>query len=103
MSYIKQISNGIKQIRLKNNMTQEQFAEIINLSVQGYRNIEHAKYLPTGKTIDRICENFKINPIDLLLPENNENLSDIQTLVINKIKLCNIDKLIKINNMIDII
>lgn len=103
MSYIEQITNGIKQIRLKNNLTQEQFAEIINLSVQGYRNIEHAKYLPTAKTIDRICEKFKIRPVDLLISENNDNLSDIQSLVINKIKLCNIDKLIKINNMIDIL
>lgn len=48
MSYQELITNGIKRLRTKNKLTQEQFAEKINMSVQGYRNIEHNRYLPTA-------------------------------------------------------
>ena len=69
MNYQKLITNGIKRLRTKNNLTQEQFSEKINMSVQGYRNIEHNKYLPTAETIDKICAEFKIAPVQLLLPD----------------------------------
>ena len=55
MYYQKLITGGIKRLRANCGLTQEQFAEKINMSVQGYRNIEHNKYLPTGDTIDKIC------------------------------------------------
>lgn len=44
------------------------------MSVQGYRNIEHNKYLPTAETIDKICKEFKVAPIDLLLPDEQNDL-----------------------------
>ena len=66
MSYTELISSGIKRLRLAKNLTQEQFAEQINMSVQGYRNIEQGKYLPTAATIDKICNLFDCSPVDLL-------------------------------------
>ena len=53
MSYKEIITNGIRRLRTENRLTQEQFAEKISMSVQGYRNIEHNRYLPTAETIDR--------------------------------------------------
>ena len=103
MNYTELITKGIKRIRLANNLTQEQFAEKINMSVQGYRNIEQSKYLPTANTIDTICETFNTSPVNLLLPETSTNPNDLQNLVITKIKACHIEKLIKINNILDII
>ena len=102
MSYQKLITNGIKRLRAKSNLTQEQFAEKIFMSVQGYRNIEHNKYLPTAETIDKICATFKISPVELLLPEPQENLSEIKKLINNKLDSCKLEKLIRINNMIDL-
>ena len=102
MSYQKLITNGIKRLRVKNKLTQEQFAEKISMSVQGYRNIEHNRYLPTGETIDKICEVFNIQPVELLLPEPQANLNEILELINNKLHNCNLDKLIRINNMIDL-
>ena len=55
MSYKEIITNGIRRLRTENKLTQEQFAEKISMSVQGYRNIEHNRYLPTAETIDKIC------------------------------------------------
>ena len=41
MNYQELITNGIRRIRFKLHLTQEQFAEKIDMSVQGYRNIEN--------------------------------------------------------------
>ncbi len=103
MSYKELITNGIKRLRSQNKLSQEKFAEKINMSVQGYRNIEHSKYLPTAETIDRICEVFNIQPVELLLPEPQANLDEVRELINNKLCNCDLNKLIKINNMIDLI
>ena len=102
MSYQQLITNGIKRIRIKSKLTQEQFAEQINMSVQGYRNIEHNKYLPTAETIDKICRLFNISPVEILLPDEQNNLSDIKQIINFKLKNCSLEKLIRINSMIDL-
>ena len=102
MNYQKLITNGIKRLRTKNNLTQEQFSEKINMSVQGYRNIEHNKYLPTAETIDKICAEFKIAPVQLLLPDEQADLNKIKTLIGYKLSNCKLDKLMRINRMIDL-
>ena len=102
MSYKETINNGIKQLRLKHKLTQEQFAEKINLSIQGYRNIEHNKYQPTSDTIDKICNVFNIEPIELLLPDTPQEISKIIEIINYKLSNCDMEKLIKISNMIDL-
>lgn len=102
MSYKELITNGIKRLRKANKLTQEQFAEKISMSVQGYRNIEHNKYLPTAETIDKICTVFNISPVKLLLPDQQDNLLEIKKLINDKLDNCQLDKLIRINNMIDL-
>lgn len=103
MSYKKLIGNGIKRLRLQNKLTQEEIAEKICMSVQGYRNIEHSRYLPTAETIDKICKVFNIQPVELLLPDPTKNLDRLLELINAKLCCCDIDKLIKINNFIDLI
>ncbi|MBR1908862.1 helix-turn-helix transcriptional regulator [bacterium] len=102
MTYQKLITGGIKRLREKSKLTQEEFAGKINMSVQGYRNIEHNKYLPTGETIDKICEVFGISPVELLLPDEQQNLSDIKQIIDIKLQTCPLEKLIRINSMIDL-
>ena len=101
MSYRELITNGIRRLRTESKLTQEQFAEKINMSVQGYRNIEHNRYLPTAETIDKICEVFDIQPVELLLPEPQANLDKVRELINNKLCNCDFDKLIRIYNIID--
>lgn len=102
MSYQELITNGIKRLRAVHKLTQEQFAEKIDMSVQGFRNIEHSRYLPTAETLDKICSVFNISPIELLLTDPQDNLTEITKLIINKLRNCDLDKLIRINNMIDL-
>ena len=102
MSYQKIINNGIKRLRVREKLTQEEFAEKINMSVQGYRNIEHNKYQATAETIDKICKVFKIDPVELLLPDQQADLDKIKVLIVHKLNNCKLDKLIRINSMIDL-
>ncbi len=103
MGYKELITNGIKRLRTQSKLTQEKFAERVFMSVQGYRNIEHSRYLPTAETIDKICEVFNIQPVELLLPDTQENLDRLKELIHIKLCNCDVDKLIKINNFIDLI
>ena len=102
MNYQELITNGIRRIRFKLHLTQEQFAEKIDMSVQGYRNIEHKRYLPTAETIDKVCQVFKISPVELLLPEPQSDLEAIRYIIDVKLKNCQLEKLMRINNMIDL-
>ena len=53
-------------------MTQEEFAEKISISIQDLSNIERNRYQPTSETIDKICKEFRISPIELLTTKNND-------------------------------
>ena len=99
MNYQTLITNGIKRLRSKNKLTQEKFAKKVNMSVQGYRNIEQNKYMPTAETIDKICEEFNISPIELILPDSNQSCEEIKQLIQLKLANCDLEKLIKINNL----
>lgn len=60
------------------------------MSVQGYRNIEHNRYLPTAETIDKVCQVFKISPVELLLPEPQSDLEAIRYIIDVKLKIASL-------------
>ena len=76
MGYQKLINMNIRELRLRNNLTQEEFAEKIGISIQGVSNIERNRYQPTADTIDKICYAFEITPAQLLIipSKNNEDI-----------------------------
>ena len=53
MNYQELINTNIKNLRKSNNLTQEEFAEKIDISIQGLSNIERNRYQPTAETIDK--------------------------------------------------
>ena len=73
MRYQELLAKNIKELRLKNNLTQEIFAEKIGLTTNGVSNIERNRYQPTAETIDKICKVFKITPNELLLEPNKDS------------------------------
>lgn len=99
MKYQELINTSIKNLRKSNNLTQEEFAEKIDISIQGLSNIERNRYQPTADTIDKICKAFKITPAELPLGQNdNEIINNITLLLTNcpKNKLKKIYEVIKI-------
>ena len=103
MTYQELINNGIKRLRVNKHLTQDKFAELTGMSVQGLRNLEQNKYQPTSDTVDNICKIFNITPFDLLLEENSKKENEILNLINKKLKLCSIQELSQINDLIDII
>lgn len=102
MNYQKLINSNIKELRQINNMTQEEFAEIIGISIQGLSNIERNRYQPTAETIDKICKSFNILPAELLVVKENTN----EDLLINinvLLKQCPPRKLKKVYEIIKIL
>ena len=71
MRYQKLINSNIKELRIKNGLTQEEFAEKIDISIQGVSNIERNRYQPSAETVDKICNAFDITPAELLTEFEN--------------------------------
>jgi len=102
MKYQKLINSNIKELRIKHGLTQEEFAEKIGISIQGLSNLERNRYQPTSETIDKICKNFNISPVELLLTKNKDNeylLKNINSLL----NECSVAKLKQIFEIIRII
>ena len=102
MNYQALINKNIKNLRLEKNLTQEEFAEKINISTQGLSNIERNRYQPTADTIDKICKAFKITPSELLVEENKENEDIIKNinLLLQNCKKAKLKKIYKIINLL---
>lgn len=87
MNYQKLLNANIKKLRIKTGLTQEEFSEKIGISIQGLSNIERNRYQPTSSTIDKICKEFNISPIELLLVNNKTN-EDFITNINSLLKTC---------------
>ncbi len=99
MDYQTLINDRIKNLRRSNNLTQEEFAEKIDISIQGLSNIERNRYQPTAETVDKICKAFKITPIELLSATEGENEDLIKEISI-LLSECSNSKLKKIYQVI---
>lgn len=81
MKYLKLLSSNIRSLRLKYNLTQEEFAEKVGLTTNGVSNIERNRYQPTAETVDKICKAFDITPQELLITNSEVNQDVINNIV----------------------
>lgn len=104
IKYQELINKNIKNLRLKSNLTQEEFAERIGISVVGLSNLERNRYQPSADTIDKICEAFKITPLELLISETNSKESFIKNIValLNNCSNKNLKKIYEIIKIIQL-
>lgn len=70
MNY-KQIGNKIRQIRTEKNLTQEEFAEEIGLSVSYLGQVERGQRKASIKTLEKIGETLDV-PLAMLICELEE-------------------------------
>lgn len=64
------IGDNIKKYRIQNKMTQQQLAEICNLSKNAIWNYENNKRKPTVETLLAISKALNTYVIDLILPQD---------------------------------
>ena len=62
----KRIGNLIKELRKKNNLTQEKFAEKYGVTYQAVSKWENGKNIPDISLLKQICDDYNINIDDLL-------------------------------------
>ncbi|MDA8325550.1 MAG: helix-turn-helix transcriptional regulator [Nitrospiraceae bacterium] len=64
----KDICKKIREIRKSMGLSQGQFAELVNLSVDSIGKIERCATIPTVETLDKIAAGLKIPLKDLISP-----------------------------------
>lgn len=70
------IGDKIKAIRNENNLSQEQFAELFNVTRQAVSNWEHSRNYPDMNTLGRISDRFGIT-FDELIKTDEELIENI--------------------------
>lgn len=80
MLHVQQVLiNNLRYYRYQLQLTQSQFAELIDVSTNYYNAIENGKYFPSAEVIDRICTVNNIFPYQLFLENPCDNLNEIQS------------------------
>lgn len=85
------IGNKLLAIRKKAGLTQAEVAEAANLSDRTYADIERGTVNMRIETVLKICEALNITP-DVLLTEDNPNLSAKQAELIAELDKCTIQQ-----------
>ena len=82
------LGNKINEIRKENNMSQEEFAEALNVSRQTVSNWENYKNYPDIATIILISNKFNIS-LDILLKGDKKMIKDLDKKIksFSKIKI----------------
>lgn len=103
------LGQNVKNLRLSKDLSQEKFAELVNLDMKMISKIENGVTFTSADSIANICDGCNITP-DKLFQLNNEflpvNNKDKQELIKNYIVFLNnldtktIESLLKVNKSI---
>jgi transcriptional regulator with XRE-family HTH domain len=63
----------LRQIRLSRRLTQEQFAEVLNISVDFLSLMERDRNAPSFETLDRISKRLRMPVIELFTFDGERN------------------------------
>lgn len=69
MDIKKELGLNIKKFRKKKKLTQEQFAELINIAPRTLYGIENGKNFVTAETLEKIIKVLDITSVDLFTEE----------------------------------
>ncbi|MBQ7450418.1 helix-turn-helix transcriptional regulator [bacterium] len=78
MSIKNLLGKRIKEIRKEHGLTQEEFAEMINISQRTLSGIEVGKNFLTSQTLDKILEVFEMQPDDLFKLKNLRSAKELK-------------------------
>lgn len=86
--------NSIRNLRIKNHLTQEQVAQITGFDTKYISQLETGRYMGTIKTMLKICEALNVTPNDILhdFIEDSAINNDWNTFSSDFLKLSNKDK-----------
>ncbi|BDC94606.1 helix-turn-helix transcriptional regulator [Treponema bryantii] len=85
----KVLINNLRYYRNQLELTQSQFAELIDVSTNYYNALENGKYFPSVEVIDKICNATNLFPYQLFLENPYNNLQEVKILNKNISRLKN--------------
>ena len=65
------IGRRIKEARLKQNLTQEKLAELVELDTSSISHIENGKYYPSAENLEKLLKVLNVTPSELFIMESN--------------------------------
>ena len=99
----KAIGKRIKVARIRMEITQEQLAEMAELSIVYISHIENSRSIPSLETLMKLCAALEITPNELLLG-TSQNMTDyLQTEVQQKLMLCTPSERRLVDRFIDLL
>ena len=87
----KQLGKRVAELRKVQDLSQEKFAELLDLSITSLSQIETGTNFPRAETIEKIADVLKLNTSDLFNFQPN-NLEELSRDLIRKIKFIKKDK-----------
>lgn len=76
---------NLKWYRFKNNYTQEQLAELCNLTPKYISSLERGKFSPSLSKLQKIAEALNIDAYELIKPANIEDIKSLPDKIDKKI------------------
>ena len=101
MNLKQQLGKRIKELRLKNNLTQSALAEIVDIASKYQSHIETGNSYPSAELIERYAEAFNIEPSEVLSINNSKIKTDLIDKINKKIEAFSISKLEKLYKDLD--
>lgn len=103
MSIKELLGKRIKEIRKERGLTQEEFAEMINISQRTLSGIEVGKNFLTSQTLDKILEVFEMQPDDLFQLKNLRNTNELKIDIICALEKMSDKKIRLIYSIVEIL
>lgn len=76
---IKQLlGKRIKELRKKQQLTQEKLAEFVGIDTVSLCNIENGKYYPTAENLEKILLGLKTTPNELFYFEHHQEIKNLK-------------------------
>lgn len=70
------IGNKLKELRRSKNLSQEQVADFLHISLSAYSRMERGESTSWANHFNKICEIFEITPEDLVRKESKSSLRE---------------------------
>lgn len=73
MDLKKQLGLRIKELRMKNKLTQEKLAELVDINTKHQSSIETGRHFPSSELIEKYAKVFSVSPATVLRLDLNED------------------------------
>ena len=101
MNLKQQLGKRIKELRLKNNLTQSALAEIVDIASKYQSCVETGNSYPSAELIEKYAKAFNLEPSEVLSINNSKIKTDLINKINKKIEAFSISKLEKLYKDLD--